>query len=139
VKINTLSMIAEDYSDYAKHARTIYQIIRNHLLQTSTENMLPLVYVLDSILKNAKGSYISLVEKDAVTWLPAVYKRLSDLQRGKLEKVYKTWNEFKIFSPEAYKAMGACFETKAVDKTGGITTQVAGIPRMVSQQSDLWC
>jgi hypothetical protein len=125
-------MVAEDHADSALSAKALYEIIRERMLHTSTENMLPLVYVLDSILKNAKGHYITVVEKDAANWMPVVYKRLPDPQRAKLEKVWRTWNEFKVFNPESWKSMGACFDSRLSDKAiGSSTAKVAGISRTV--------
>jgi pre-mRNA cleavage complex 2 protein Pcf11 len=132
--INSLSMVAEDHADSKSSAKAVYKAIRQKLLTTSRENMLPLVYVLDSILKNAKGAYIAIVEDDAASWIPIVYRKLQDDQRAKLQKVWKTWDECNIFSPARWKEMGSCFDerTTGSDKTiGSSAAKVAGISRTV--------
>ena len=133
VKINSLSMIAEDYSDSSAGASTIYQMIRDRLLKAPRNKLIPLVYAVDSILKNAKGHYISEVEADAESWIPAVYKQLQEPQKAKLEKMWKTWNDSRIFAPEKLKAMGRCFDAGSSGKSlaSGTTSEVAGISRTV--------
>lgn len=127
-------MVAEDYSDSMSGATSIYQVIRDRLLKAPREKLLPLVYAVDSIIKNAKGHYIAIVEKDAENWIPIVYAKLQEVQQAKFQKMWKTWNDARIFSPESLKAMGRCFD----DKTSGnslssSTAQVAGINRTVRQ------
>jgi pre-mRNA cleavage complex 2 protein Pcf11 len=94
--------------------------------------MLPLVYVLDSILKNVKGFYIDLVQDDAARWMPTVHEKLQDAQRAKLKKVWQTWNECQIFSTDAWKAMGLCFDNSiGKNIVGSSLSSVAGIKRTV--------
>lgn len=96
--------------------------------------MLPLVYVLDSILKNVKGFYIDLVQEDAEQWMPKVHHKLQDAQRARLKKVWTTWDEFKLFSTDAWKAMGRCFDSQSSNGksvVGSSLSNVAGIARTV--------
>lgn len=110
VIINSLSMVAEDHATSKSSASKIYGCIRSKLQTVSSDRKLPLVYVIDSILKNVKGLYISLIEKDAKVWLPDVYRALrDDARRSKLKKVWRTWKEFKIFQESCWKDMGTCF------------------------------
>jgi pre-mRNA cleavage complex 2 protein Pcf11 len=122
-------MVAEDHAETKASAKAIYDIIRKRIMSTSRDNLLPLVYVLDSILKNVKGKFIDVIEVDVANWMPVVYRQLQKPQREKLQKVWKTWNEFKMFSPDNLKAMGACFDEGASTKP----TNVAGIVRTVSR------
>lgn len=134
MKINSLSIIAGDHSESRSSASAIYQIIRQRLLSTTRDNMLPLVYLLDSILKNVKGFYIDLVQEDAEKWMPTVHQKLQDAQRAKLKKVWNTWEEFKIFSTDAWKAMGRCFDSQSSNGNsviGSTLSNVAGIARTV--------
>ena len=95
--------------------------------------MLPLVYVLDSILKNVKGFYIDMVQEDAAEWMPKVYEKLQDAQRAKLKKVWETWDKFSLFSSDAWKNMGRCFDNQSSGKglVGTSLSTVAGIARTV--------
>jgi len=132
VKINSLSIIAGDYADSKTSANAIYQLIRHRLLTTGRDNMLPLVYVLDSILKNVKGVYVNLVQEDAAEWMSTIFHKMQDSQRAKLKKVWKTWEEFNIFSSDAWRAMGRCFDNPSIGNSTVISTSnVAGITRTV--------
>jgi CID domain len=146
VAINSLSMVAEDHADSRGSARQIYNVIRNRLMTTTnSSNLLPLVYVLDSILKNVRGQYIPVIETDAETWLGGVYRKLPDLQKQKLKKVYQTWVDSRLFTEEKLNAMGRCLEDRggggggafvssqpSSALSGGLrTTIVAGITRAV--------
>ena len=92
--INTLSMIAEDYKDSVPSATKLYAILRHRLLSCKGSEKLPVIYVLDSVLKNCRGAYVSIVEQDAASWMAVVYNQLDAPQQVKLQKVWRTWNEF---------------------------------------------
>jgi pre-mRNA cleavage complex 2 protein Pcf11 len=140
VIINTLSMIAEDYSlSFPKSCTSIYFAIREFLLSTEVKPdcKLPLVYVIDSILKNVKGLYIEIMKDDIQKWMMGLYQLLEgdELARMKLRRVWKTWNEFKIFPGEEWSSMGKCFTDEddkiAAAKTiADAKTKAAGIDRM---------
>ena len=139
--INTLSMIAEDYSvSFPKSAEAVYGAIRDLLLSNAVAPAckVPLVYVIDSILKNVKGLYIDIMRKDIAQWMESVYKILTssgnENARIKLRKVWNTWNEFRIFAPEDLKAIGKCFiheddQLAAAKKIADAKTKAAGIDR----------
>jgi pre-mRNA cleavage complex 2 protein Pcf11 len=139
VLINTLSMIAEDYSvSFPESSSKIYRAIRDLLLSkdVSSDCKLPLVYVIDSILKNVKGLYIEIMQKDIIQWMEPVYTMLNgnDMARTKLRKVWNTWNEFKIFPLDEWKNMGKCFtdeddQLATAKKIADAKTKAAGIDR----------
>lgn len=114
VLINTLSMVAEDYSDSMKCGKSIYDNIRTLLVSTSIspDCKLPLVYVIDSLLKNVGGVFVSLVAEDASKWIPLVFGSLGNRPeyRAKLKKVLMTWKDGGIFSLEVMKEMSKCFD-----------------------------
>jgi pre-mRNA cleavage complex 2 protein Pcf11 len=126
ILINTLTMIAEDYATQSDSAQQIYDSIRGLLVspRIAAGRKLPLIYVMDSILKNAKGHYITLMEQESVDdtvtkpssdatatatssstscWVNVVYDQLTqsnrDGERQKLRRVLNTWKQFKIFGP----------------------------------------
>lgn len=130
VKISSLSMISEDYSESLSVSQTLYKIIRDRLMTRNRERLLPLVYLIDSILKNAKGHFVRIVENDAENWLPLVFQKLPENQKPKLQKVFKLW--VGLFDSEKYKVMGQCFDissNSSMKQT--ISTDVAGITRTV--------
>jgi len=102
---------------------------------TSRDRKLPLVYVVDSILKNVKGEYKSIIEKDAKNWIPVVFDVLTNDQRAKLKKVWNLWRP--IFSDSVWREMGSPFLTNAgvaklaasannKDDVGGISRSADG-------------
>lgn len=139
VLINTLSMIAEDYSiSFPKSCTSIHFAIRDLLLsnEVKPDCKLPLVYVIDSILKNVKGLYIEIMKEDIQEWMGGVYQLLegNELARTKLRKVWNTWNEFKIFPDKEWNSMGKCFtdeddKATAAKKIADAKTKAAGIDR----------
>ena len=106
-------MVAEDHAESSRNAAAIYNIIRKSLVSDDVhcDRKLPLVYVVDSILKNVKGQFIPIVEKDASDWLPVVYQALPKDKRAKLEKVWKLWKN--TFEKEKWEEMGKCFSETA--------------------------
>lgn len=119
VKINSLSMVAEDHAESKKNARAIYNVIRESLMSRilSIDRKLPLVYLIDSILKNVKGKYIPIIEADARQWLPVVYHSLPEDGRVKLKKVYNLWKDAGVFSEASWKLMGTCFTTSSASSS----------------------
>lgn len=111
VMINSLSMVAEDFKDSKKAAASLYGCIRDLLMSRSiaADRKLPLVYLIDSILKNVKGQYIPLVDSDAKEWLAVAHDVVSDEQKKKIRRVWNSWREFRLFGEESLKAMGRCF------------------------------
>jgi len=115
-------MVAEDHADSTKNATAIYNVIKESMIskQVSSDRKLPLVYVIDSILKNVKGKYISVIEVDAINWLPIVHQSLPEDKRVKLKKVYNLWREAGVFSEASWKKMGASFSAVSPSNGGGL-------------------
>ena len=115
VAINSLSMAAEDFVTSQASAQTIYNCIRSRLVDCTTpgisspDRKLPLVYVLDSLLKNVKGVYIKIIQDDAATWMSTVYeifdKANKENEKARLKKVWNTWKEFGVIKDEGKGAM----------------------------------
>ena len=80
VAINSLSMAAEDFASSPTSASTIYDCVHSRLVDqtsagiSSPDRKLPLVYVLDSLLKNVKGVYINIIQDDDTNWMSTVYE-----------------------------------------------------------------
>eukprot|EP00586_Coscinodiscus_wailesii_P016082 CAMPEP_0172510946 /NCGR_PEP_ID=MMETSP1066-20121228/232570_1 /TAXON_ID=671091 /ORGANISM="Coscinodiscus wailesii, Strain CCMP2513" /LENGTH=375 /DNA_ID=CAMNT_0013290127 /DNA_START=18 /DNA_END=1141 /DNA_ORIENTATION=+ len=118
VKINTLSMIAEDHSSSPTSSKNLYTLIRTPLLSPTLnpQRKLPLVYVIDSILKNVGGCFITHIEDDAKHWLPVVFStkvgshQQNETVKAKLKKVWNTWKDANLFKEEVWRDMGQCFD-----------------------------
>lgn len=104
----------------SRNAKALYNIILESLVSADVncDRKLPLVYVVDSILKNVKGQFISIVEQDASNWLPVVYNVLPEEKRVKLEKVWKLWKNTDVFAKDKWEEMGKCFSGTASKNNG---------------------
>jgi pre-mRNA cleavage complex 2 protein Pcf11 len=99
---------------------------------------------IDSILKNAKGQYIPIVEEDAKLWMPLVYDKLAPGKpRDTLERVWKIWRDVGIFSESSWKQMGSCFLTnsglarfQADSNAAGLVPSVGPLRRHMQQILD---
>jgi len=119
VKINSLSMIAEDNSDCSASASAYYNCIRDLIITIPANRMLPLVYVVDSILKNVGGAFIRIIEMDVKHWFPVVHSALGIRQPellAKLKKVFTTWKEASFFKPDTLQEISACFQDAEVER-----------------------
>lgn len=124
-------MVADDHAESRQNAAAIYNVIRELLISPKVpgDRKLPLVYVVDSILKNVKGMYVPVIEADASSWLPVVYQSLTEEKRAKLKKVYNLWKNAGVFSEASWKKMGASF-TAVAESSGQHTDpklETAGI------------
>lgn len=123
--INALSISAEDFSSSPSSASIIYNCIRARLFadELATSNaesrkLIPLVYVIDSLLKNVGGAYIDIILNDASTWMPHVHSilhRAGDQDgKARLKKVWNTWRDFGVVKDEErWKNIGQCFVNEA--------------------------
>ena len=120
VAINSLSMAAEDFVSSPTSAKTIYDCIRSRLVDqtspgiSSPDRKLPLVYVLDSLLKNVRGVYVRIIQDDAQNWMATVYeifdKANKEDEKARLKKVWNTWkNQGAITDEEKWRQIGQCF------------------------------
>ena len=143
VAINSLSMAAEDFSDSPTSASVIYDCIRTRLVDRATpgissaDRKLPLVYVLDSLMKNVKGVYIQIIQDDAEKWMPIVYDILGEAQKLKLKKVWKIWRDVGVLKDEEkWRRIGECF-LKAEESSKQVVVEdkskAAGIGKNVSE------
>ncbi|KAL9188463.1 hypothetical protein ACHAXT_006841 [Thalassiosira profunda] len=138
VAINSLSMAAEDFAASPASAKTIHECIRTRLVDRtmSPDRKLPLVYVMDSLLKNVKGTYVGIIADGAAEWMATVYdifdKARKDDEKNRLKKVWNTWrNQGAIKDEEKWRQIGKCFaEADEKEKAAAeAKTSAAGIVR----------
>jgi len=144
VKINSLSMVAEDFASSTAQASALYKCIRTPLIskQAPVDRKLSLVYVIDSLLKNVRGKFIPVIETDAKAWMPVVFEQMSEEQRAKLRRVWNTWRECNLFSEKNWEEMGVCFVeadgiVEAKKAAAEAKTKAAGIGRKADGSLDL--
>jgi pre-mRNA cleavage complex 2 protein Pcf11 len=145
VAINSLSMAAEDFAASRSSALTIYGCVLSRLVDrtspgiSSPDRKLPLVYVLDSLLKNVKGVFIDIIQDDAANWMSTVYdifdKAKKEDEKARLKKVWNTWREFGVIKDaEKWREIGKCFlradeKAKAAADARTAAAASAGIAR----------
>ena len=142
VAINSLSMAAEDFDSSPKSAAVIFNCVRSRLVDCTTpgisspDRKLPLVYVLDSLLKNVKGVYIDIILGDAADWLTAVYnifdKARKEDEKARLKKVWNSWKQFGVITDEErWRQIGQCFVATESSAGGGdaSSSDATGIAR----------
>ncbi|ODN00139.1 Pre-mRNA cleavage complex 2 protein Pcf11, partial [Orchesella cincta] len=89
--INLLTMMAEDY---IRHAPSIVQVIERHLTTVRPEIKLPVLYLIDSIIKNVKKDYVELFTQNIVSTFCGVFEKVDEKTRGLLWKLRGTWSDY---------------------------------------------
>ncbi|XP_056632001.1 pre-mRNA cleavage complex 2 protein Pcf11 isoform X1 [Diorhabda sublineata] len=102
--INVLTMLADENSP---NANVIVEAIEEHLSKVHTDVKLPILYLIDCIVKNVGGTYTSLFSKNIVTTFIGVFKatlkvnitykknefKVDEKTRAEMFKLRQTWNE----------------------------------------------
>ncbi|XP_016845567.1 uncharacterized protein LOC100121761 isoform X2 [Nasonia vitripennis] len=99
-QINLLTILAEDYIEYAS---AIVEAVEAHLQKVRSEIKLPVLYLIDSIIKNVNGSYINLFSKNIVQTFCNVFEKVDESTRARMWKLRQTWSE--IFPPNKLSAL----------------------------------
>ncbi|KAK3923779.1 Pre-mRNA cleavage complex 2 protein Pcf11 [Frankliniella fusca] len=98
--INALTMLAEDYLNYAD---AIVKAVDDHLQKVPSSVKLPILYLIDSIIKNVGKVYITLFSRNIVQSFSTVFEQVDEKTRHQMYKLRQTWNE--IFPEEHLYAM----------------------------------
>lgn len=86
--INQLTMLAEHHIEYAA---AIVQAVENHLKAVSRPIKLPILYLIDSIVKNVKGVYLDLFTRNIVDTFCGVFKEVEEVTRKAMYVLRQTW------------------------------------------------
>ncbi|XP_043289393.1 uncharacterized protein [Venturia canescens] len=113
--INMLTMLAEDN---VEHAPAIVQAVENHLQKVRSEIKLPVLYLIDSIVKNVNGAYLSLFTQNIVNTFCCVFDKVDENTRSSMWKLRQTWNE--VFP--AKKLYSLDVRVQSIDPAWPITT-----------------
>ncbi|KAK0076830.1 hypothetical protein PV325_004802, partial [Microctonus aethiopoides] len=97
--IDMLTMLAEDN---VEHAATIVQAVENHLQKVRSDVKLPVLYLIDSIVKNVNGAYLKLFTENIVNTFCSVFEEVNEKTRVSMWKLRQTWDDVfpskKLFS-----------------------------------------
>ncbi|XP_016975031.1 uncharacterized protein LOC108041595 isoform X3 [Drosophila rhopaloa] len=121
--INMLTMLAEENINYAQ---IIVKVVEYYISQVAPEFKLPILYLIDSIVKNVKSSYVQLFGQCIVNIFLHAFESVQHSQSQVLEKVRErmyalrqTWNE--VFPPSKMYALDV--KVKRLDNNWPITAK----------------
>ncbi|KAH8348098.1 hypothetical protein KR084_004094 [Drosophila pseudotakahashii] len=121
--INMLTMLAEENINYA---HIIVKVVEYYISQVAPEFKLPILYLIDSIVKNVKSSYVQLFGQCIVNIFLHAFGSVQHSQSQLLEKVRErmyalrqTWNE--VFPPSRMYALDV--KVKQLDNNWPITAK----------------
>ncbi|XP_059351204.1 uncharacterized protein LOC130696000 isoform X2 [Daphnia carinata] len=112
--INMLTMLAEENVDSAP---VIVKVIEKHLSQVKPEMKLPVLYLVDSIVKNIGGAYTSLFTQNIVSSFCSVFEKVEESTRASMFKLRQTWSD--VFPPKKLYALDV--RVKSIDPAWPVT------------------
>ncbi|KAM9846851.1 pre-mRNA cleavage complex 2 protein Pcf11 isoform 2-T2 [Aulostomus maculatus] len=88
--INMLTILAEENINFA---RDIVAIIEAQISKAPATEKLPVLYLVDSIVKNVGGEYLAVFAKNLITSFICVFEKVDENTRKSLFKLRSTWDE----------------------------------------------
>ncbi|EDV24606.1 uncharacterized protein TRIADDRAFT_56575 [Trichoplax adhaerens] len=98
--INVLTILADENKEFATH---IVRILEGRLREVNIEMKLPVLYLIDSIVKNIGGQYRELFTQNLVSNFFHVFNQANDKVKHSLCKLRNTWEG--VFPPKKLKAL----------------------------------
>ncbi|CAK1542774.1 unnamed protein product [Leptosia nina] len=88
--INMLTILAEENVD---HAGVIVDTVEKHLEKVQADIKLPVLYLVDSIIKNVGGAYTQKFSQTIVNMFTKTFKQVDEKVRSQMFKLRETWHE----------------------------------------------
>ncbi|KAM4547606.1 pre-mRNA cleavage complex 2 protein Pcf11 [Fundulus diaphanus] len=88
--INMLTILAEENIQFAKD---IVAIIEAQIMKAPAAEKLPVLYLVDSIVKNVGGEYLAVFAKNLIASFICVFEKVDENTRKSLFKLRSTWDE----------------------------------------------
>uniref|UniRef100_A0A673KF92 Pre-mRNA cleavage complex 2 protein Pcf11 n=1 Tax=Sinocyclocheilus rhinocerous TaxID=307959 RepID=A0A673KF92_9TELE len=88
--INMLTILAEENIQFTKD---IVAIIEAQIAKAPAGEKLPVLYLVDSIVKNVGGEYLEVFAKNLVNSFICVFEKVDEATRKSLFKLRSTWDE----------------------------------------------
>lgn len=114
--ISMLTMIAEENIEYAS---VIVDTIEQHIIRVRSEFKLPILYLIDSIVKNLQD-YRKYVNMKIVNIFCEVFSKVNEEIRAKMFQLRQTWND--VF-PQT-KLFTLDLKVNQIDRNWPITAQI---------------
>jgi len=90
--------IISELTDLAKRnisiAPLIVDIIENQLKNVQSHQKLPIMYLMDSILKNIGGSYVTLFSNNLIKLFGQTFNLVDSDTQMKLKRLVNTWKDY---------------------------------------------
>ncbi|XP_044747755.1 uncharacterized protein LOC123308987 isoform X2 [Coccinella septempunctata] len=115
--INMLTMLADEN---VAHAAEIVDVVEDHLAKVKTDVKLPVLYLIDCIVKNVGGPYNELFSRNIVATFCNVFRVVDEKTRAEMFKLRQTWNE--VFSPKKLYAIDV--QIRVLDPAWPVTAPV---------------
>ncbi|KAL3266670.1 hypothetical protein HHI36_010832 [Cryptolaemus montrouzieri] len=115
--INMLTMLADEN---VAHAEEIVEVVENHLTKVKIDVKLPILYLIDCIVKNVGGPYTELFSQNIVATFCSVFRVVDEKTRAEMFKLRQTWNE--VFSPKKLYAIDV--QINSLDPAWPVTAPV---------------
>ncbi|XP_055840364.1 uncharacterized protein LOC129907897 isoform X2 [Episyrphus balteatus] len=119
--INMLTILAEENIEYAA---VIVKVVEQHIAKVHPDIKLPILYLIDSIVKNVKNTYIPLFSQCIVNIFCGVFEQVSEKIRERMYTLRQTWNE--VFT--AQKLYTLDVKVNCMDRNWPITAKVIKSP-----------
>uniref|UniRef100_A0A8C4NF08 Pre-mRNA cleavage complex 2 protein Pcf11 n=1 Tax=Eptatretus burgeri TaxID=7764 RepID=A0A8C4NF08_EPTBU len=87
--INMLTILAEENLQYATD---IVKIIEAQIAKATTAEKLPILYLMDSIIKNVGKDYLSLFTQNIVSTFVITFEKVDENTRKNMFKLRSTWD-----------------------------------------------
>ncbi|KAJ2945092.1 hypothetical protein O0L34_g9148 [Tuta absoluta] len=88
--INMLTILAEEN---VEHAGVIVDTVEKHLEKVQPDIKLPILYLVDSIIKNVGGAYTTKFSQSIVNMFTRTFKQVDEKVRSQMFKLRETWHD----------------------------------------------
>ncbi|XP_023941779.1 pre-mRNA cleavage complex 2 protein Pcf11 isoform X2 [Bicyclus anynana] len=88
--INMLTILAEENIE---HAGVIVETVEKHLEKVPADIKLPVLYLVDSIIKNVGGAYTQKFSQSIVNMFTKTFKQVDEKIRSQMFKLRETWHD----------------------------------------------
>ncbi|XP_055310467.1 uncharacterized protein LOC129573660 isoform X3 [Sitodiplosis mosellana] len=114
--INMLTMLAEENIE---HGQTIVDAVEQRIAKVEPDLKLPILYLIDSIVKNVGGVYIKYFSQTIVKIFIGAFEKVNEDIRKKMFALRQTWND--VFPPAKLYTLDV--KVNAIDHNWPITAQ----------------
>ncbi|XP_035480322.2 pre-mRNA cleavage complex 2 protein Pcf11 [Scophthalmus maximus] len=136
--INMLTILAEENLNFAKD---IVAIIEAQISKAPAAEKLPVLYLVDSIVKNVGGEYLAVFAKNLITSFICVFEKVEEVTRKSLFKLRSTWDEVfplkKLYALDVrVNSVDPAWPIKQLPPTVNASASIHVNPKFLKQSED---